>query len=299
MNISENGKTVADYDYTVDGQLAKSNVSGKEESFVWDDLALIQRNNTELTNEPYVTGGNPIMANDKALFNDMLGSTLGVAANGSYTPINRTSFGEVDNASSGEYNFFTGKPNVEGLGYSFLFRNYNANNGKWLSQDPLGYPDGWNNTAYINNQTIDKIDMLGLATITGTVSIPVGTPTYSEWSEWTVVGYQIPGIPTTYSRWRLVTTTYDKYSYTAEVDDGSVVPNEGSYIGLILAVAGVTKLAKVAPGSLGWGGLVIALADAAISTWPPNLISLNISSIPIPNSRYTDSRFETQTKVVE
>jgi len=42
MNISENGKTVADYDYTVDGQLAKSNVSGKEESFVWDDLANIE-----------------------------------------------------------------------------------------------------------------------------------------------------------------------------------------------------------------------------------------------------------------
>ena len=101
------------------------------------------------------------MAGDKALFNDMLGSTLGVAANGSYTPINRTSFGEVDNASSSEYNFFTGKPNVEGLGYSFLFRNYNANNGKWLSQDPLGYPDGWNNTAYGNNHFTSSIDWLG------------------------------------------------------------------------------------------------------------------------------------------
>jgi len=145
----------------LDDQLSKSNVNGKEESFVWDDLALIQRNSTELTNEPYVTGGNPIMAGDKALFNDMLGSTLGVAANGSYTPINRTSFGEVDNAASGEYNFFTGKPNVEGLGYSFLFRNYNANNGKWLSQDPLGYPDGWNNTAYCNNIVTGVFDRLG------------------------------------------------------------------------------------------------------------------------------------------
>ena len=147
----------------MDDQLSKSNVSGKEESFVWDDLALIQRNSTELTNEPYVTGGNPILAGDKALFNDMLGSTLGVAANGSYTPINRTSFGEVDNASSSDYNFFTGKPNVDGLGYSFLFRNYNADNGKWLSQDPFGYPDGYNNFAYVNNKNLSCIDPWGLA----------------------------------------------------------------------------------------------------------------------------------------
>ena len=165
MNISENGKTVADYDYTVDGQLAKSNVNGKEESFVWDDLALIQRNSTELTNEPYVTGGNPIMAGDKALFNDMLGSTLGVAANGSYSPINRTSFGEVDNASNSDYNFFTGKPNVDGLGYAFLFRNYNANNGKWLSQDPLGYPDGLNNLTYCKNNVLACLDNLGMWTL--------------------------------------------------------------------------------------------------------------------------------------
>ena len=103
MNINDGDKTVANFDYTVDGQVAKHEANGKTETFVWDDLALIQRDSTELTNEPYVTGGNPILAGDRqragadVLFNDMLGSTLGVAANGTYSPINRTSFGEVDN----------------------------------------------------------------------------------------------------------------------------------------------------------------------------------------------------------
>jgi len=177
----------------LDDQLSKSNVNGKEESFVWDDLALIQRNNTELTNEPYVTGGNPIMAGDKTLFNDMLGSTLGVAANGSYTPINRTSFGEVDNAASHDYNFFTGKPNVEGLGYSFLFRNYNADNGKWSSQDPLGYPDGWNNTAYCNNDVIEYFDILGLNTNIN--CLPVGSSVYNNALKITtpINGYTVAG----------------------------------------------------------------------------------------------------------
>ena len=165
MSISEGDKTVANFDYTVDGQVAKREANGKTETFVWDDLALIQRDSTELTNEPYVTGGNPILAGDKALFNDMLGSTLGVAANGTYSPINRTSFGEVDNAAANDYNFFTGKPQVEGLGYAFLFRNYSANNGKWLSQDPLGYPDGWNNFAYCNNGVMNSCDPLGLVEV--------------------------------------------------------------------------------------------------------------------------------------
>ena len=161
MSITEGDKTVASYDYTVEGQVAKSNVNGKTETFVWDDLALIQRDSSELTNEPYMTGGNPIMADGKVLFNDLLGSTMGVAADGSYSPINRTSFGEVDNAASGSYNFFTGKPQVEGLGYAFLLRNYSANTGKWTAQDPLGYPDGWNNLAYGNNAVTNGFDKLG------------------------------------------------------------------------------------------------------------------------------------------
>jgi RHS repeat-associated protein len=57
--------------------------------------------------------------------------------------------------------FFTGKPQVEGLGYAFLFRNYRADLGKWQTADPLGYPDGWNNLAYVNNGVTSAIDTNG------------------------------------------------------------------------------------------------------------------------------------------
>lgn len=83
--------------------------------------------------------------------------------------IKRDAFGAVlDNQAGSRYNMFTGKPEITGLGYAFLFRNYRGDLGKWQTQDPigiiiatepefaskdtpetyeLGYPDGWNNLA--------------------------------------------------------------------------------------------------------------------------------------------------------
>ena len=114
---------------------------------------------TELLNEPAVTGGNPVLSGDKVLFNDMLGNTLGVKGKDAYQPIKMTAFGESDNVDA----FFTGKPLVGELGYAFLFRNYRPEQGKWQTADPLGYPDGWNNFAYVNNAVIQYIDWAGTA----------------------------------------------------------------------------------------------------------------------------------------
>ena len=127
--------------------------NGKSEDFLWDGLALIHRGETSFINEPYVTGGNPVMAGDDVLFNDMLGSTLAVNGN----PVEMTSFGETADKNA----FFTGKPMIDELGYTFLFRDYNPNQGKWTTSDPLGYPDGWNNLAYCNNGASFSIDILG------------------------------------------------------------------------------------------------------------------------------------------
>jgi RHS repeat-associated protein len=123
--------------------------------------------NTKYTIEPHVNGGNAILADNKVVFNDMLGSSLGTVENGEFSEIRRTSFGDqLSNSSTSELSncsadFFTGKPNVEGLGYAFLFRNYRADVGKWQTSDPLGYPDGWNNLAYVNNSVTDCFDWLG------------------------------------------------------------------------------------------------------------------------------------------
>ena len=88
----------------------------------------------------------------------MLGTSIGRVGENGYSAIDKTSFG-VD--SSDKLSFFTGKPYVEDMGYAFLLRNYRAGMGKWLSQDLIGYLDGWNSFAYCRNSIISNYDIYG------------------------------------------------------------------------------------------------------------------------------------------
>ena len=181
------GKERRTFTYHVDGQLATATydgpakdgipsandgpASGKRhscrfsESFLWDGLALIRRGSTSYVNEPHPNGGSPILSSaDGVMFNDVLGTTLGADGAEGYAAASLTSFG--DPAPGGPRSraadaLFTGKPHVDGLGYAFLFRNYRPGLGKWLTADPLGYPDGWNQLAYCGNDAMDAIDWLG------------------------------------------------------------------------------------------------------------------------------------------
>mgnify|MGYP000529116489 CR=1 FL=1 len=135
-------------------QLACAERGDQSEAFFWDGLALIHRDETTYINEPYVTGGNPILSSkDGVMFNDMLGSTLNIGGK----VIHMTAFGESSDTNA----MFTGKPYIGELGYAFLFRNYRADQGKWQTSDPLGYPDGWNNLAYCGSDPIVFIDKQG------------------------------------------------------------------------------------------------------------------------------------------
>ena len=156
-SVKENGVEVASFSYHMDGQIATAKANGRQENFLWDNLALISRNETEYVNEPYVTGGNPILADEDVLFNDLLGSTIGIGSGKEYRETGMTAFGETDEKSA----MFTGKPYIGELGYAFLFRNYRPEQGKWQTADPLGYPDGWNNLAYCNNDSINSFDLMG------------------------------------------------------------------------------------------------------------------------------------------
>ena len=159
--VIDNG-VKTNYSYYTDGQLESVKKGNREsEQMYWDDLALIKRGSTDYIVDPAVTGGNPIMADDKVMFNDLLGNTLGSMSNGKFSGIQRTAFGETTGKVDDNLNFFTGKPEVEGLGYSFLYRNYRPEIGKWQTSDPLGYPDGWNNLAYVNNWVTSCIDIIG------------------------------------------------------------------------------------------------------------------------------------------
>ena len=162
--ITEGDKVIRSFRYHMDGQLAAAYDGSSTETFLWDGLALIRRDTTNYLNEPAVTGGNPVIAGEKTLFNDLLGSTLGAKSADGFSALERDAFGEVKPGETADLglNFFTGKPQVEGLGYTFLFRNSRPDQGKWQTADPLGYPDGWNNFAYVNNQIINKLDSYGL-----------------------------------------------------------------------------------------------------------------------------------------
>ena len=185
LAVRENGKKIASFDYQVDGQIAQAIHGGKAENFLWDDLALVHRGEKSFINEPYVTGGNPILSSKQGvMFNDMLGNTLGTKSE-KYNPVQMTAFGETKDADA----LFTGKPYIGELGYAFLFRNYRADKGKWLSADPLGYPDGWNNFAYVNNRIIDFVDDIGCEWK------KIGTYTGQQVFDWNTppeIGYDTP-----------------------------------------------------------------------------------------------------------
>ena len=156
LSVTENGQQIARFNYHNDGQIAQAIHNGKSEDFLWDGLALIHRGETSFINEPYVTGGNPILSSkDGVMFNDMLGSTLNIGGKA----VNMTAFGESADSNA----MYTGKPYIGELGYAFLFRNYRSDYGKWQTTDPLGYPDGWNNLAYCNNEATIAIDGFGLS----------------------------------------------------------------------------------------------------------------------------------------
>ena len=185
------GKRSYRYAYHVDGQLARADYGdGRSEGFAWDGLALVRRGDEAFVNEPHVGGGNPVVSSKGATyFNDALGTTVGVregrgasrkGAKRRYTAAALTAFGVAALAPQGQQTFFTGKPQVEGLGRVFLYRNYRADLAKWQTADPLGYPDGWNRLAYCGNDAAECVDFIGAVGIICRDKNNYNRPVYSE-----------------------------------------------------------------------------------------------------------------------
>jgi RHS repeat-associated protein len=94
--------------------------------------------------------------------NDHLATTVGIAdAAGEIAALEADAFGSplAGGANAGR---FTGKPYDEDLGaYVFPFRNYRADEARWMSADPSGFPDGLNKRIYAA-RSFREIDPLGL-----------------------------------------------------------------------------------------------------------------------------------------
>ena len=95
LSVKE-GKNHITYGYHVDGQLATVTKGKVAENFTWDGLALVKRGTTSYVNEPHPGGGAPVASSDGGvMFNDILGTTLGVSTNDSYASSSMTAFGDV------------------------------------------------------------------------------------------------------------------------------------------------------------------------------------------------------------
>ena len=101
--------------------------------------------------------------------NDHLATTVGIAdAAGESAAMEAHAFGSPL-AGGGNPGRFSGKPYDEDLGaYVFHFRNYRAEEGRWLTADPSGFPDGVNSRLNVLNiwRQIDPFDLAARASIT-------------------------------------------------------------------------------------------------------------------------------------
>jgi RHS repeat-associated protein len=103
--------------------------------------------------------------------NDHLATTVGIAdAAGEIAAIEADAFGSPLSGGANA-DRFTGKPYDEDLGaYVFPFRNYRADEARWMSSDPSGFPDGLNGRAYMATPNL-SFDATGLYKITPTGNI--------------------------------------------------------------------------------------------------------------------------------
>ncbi|MDK3160809.1 RHS repeat-associated core domain-containing protein [Kamptonema cortianum] len=200
-------------------------------------------------------------ATTSVVVSDFLGTTLGTVSGEQFAPVHLTAFGEIltaDNTNHTEGSpsdihsgfgiqdsefsaavFYTGKPYDEDLqSYHFLYRNYSPTKGRWTAADPSGFPDGPNQWLYVNNGVMNKVDPLGLVTVTGT---PESGSTGSIFTMTVIqsaaqVGNSIQAnmivqwsVPEGYNGWvvQVVTHTFDVYNKS---NDSAYHVNIFSYI---------------------------------------------------------------------
>ena len=89
----------------------------------------------------------------------MLNSSGTIAARYGYDPYGRTTLVSGTNLSDFQYaGYYTHQ--TSGLNLTW-FRAYDPNTARWLSRDPLGEGVGPNLYAYVNNEPINLIDLVG------------------------------------------------------------------------------------------------------------------------------------------
>jgi RHS repeat-associated protein len=121
---------------------------------------------------------------------DWLGSSrlasTPTAPTSAYTDVEYAPFGEAYGLVGTSDLNFTGQnqdtlPSPAVGEYDFLFREYNPQQGRWISPDPAGlsavnpgFPQTWNRYAYVMNRPLTEIDLAGLGSPLGPYSDCIG-----------------------------------------------------------------------------------------------------------------------------
>jgi RHS repeat-associated protein len=166
--VTRNGE-VTEFHYNARGMLVAKERDGQiVETFGWDGIGLIAKDDTVYANEAHISGGVPLAAIDAGsesaemqyFDSDYLGTTTAVySAEGAVDSKLAASFGA--GTESDELRF-TGKPYDADLdAHVFPYRNYKSEAGRWASADPAGFPDGPNQHYYACVPTMG-LDPLGL-----------------------------------------------------------------------------------------------------------------------------------------
>ncbi len=109
--------------------------------------------------------GNPRPSVDDSKCVTMTCAFDGTKSRRRYTAAALTAFGVAALAPQGQQTFFTGKPQVEGLGRVFLYRNYRPDLAKWQTADQTDYCDGFNQFSYCRNSPTMAFDTYSLWTV--------------------------------------------------------------------------------------------------------------------------------------
>jgi RHS repeat-associated protein len=161
-----NGETV-NYNYDALGRRTSRTSNNQTTNFVYDGQDIVQDKTGSSILADYVNGlgmDDKLKMNDKYFLKDHLGSTIALIDNlGNVTENQKyEAFGKSNGTLSTRYQF-TGreKDNETGLNNN-RERWYDTEQGRFISQDPIGFSGGNNFYSYAGNNPINKTDPLGL-----------------------------------------------------------------------------------------------------------------------------------------
>ena len=103
-------------------------------------------------------------------------STAGLNAATGTTAYNMDPWGQGTDASGSPFKFTARRIDDETGNYYYRNRYYHAGQGRYMSNDPIGYGDGLNMYAYVKNDPVNKHDPMGLTEV-----IPVTDKHRPKW----------------------------------------------------------------------------------------------------------------------